>query len=159
MTRKDAESLQLPLSRAQYDALVDLLYLADWMLHSNDVAPAPETAHYRALVEYILAQASDSGAGGLVDHVDGEPAPSLVVENRMQPFIEAYDEQSMWDELAMGLGRRDAERSLGRDALRKMPANQRVEALLKHEERWENEFHQHGLDRIVIADSDSGKGA
>jgi hypothetical protein len=151
--------MQVSLSRQQYSALVDLLYLADWILHSNDVTSTPKTAHYKALVGYLLTKAQEMGAGELVDLVDGEPAPSRVVEDRMQPLIEAYDEQSMWDELAMALGRRDAERSLGREALRKMPANQKVEALLKHEEHWENEFHQHGLERIVVADPARGNGA
>lgn len=151
--------MQLSISRKQYSALVDLLYLADWLLHSNDVTRTPATAHYKELVEVILGHAKEIGAAELVDQVDGEPAPSRLVEDRMQPFIEAYDEQSMWDELAMALGRRDAERSLGQEALRSMPASKKVEVLLQHEERWENEFHHHGLERIVVADPGRDSGA
>jgi hypothetical protein len=144
--------MQLSISREQYAALVDLLYLADWMLHAHEVEDTPNTAPYRAIIRSILAHAGEMQAHELVDRIDGEPVPSRVVEDRMQPFIEAYDDQTMWDELSFALGRRDAERALGEDALREMPANERVEALLKHEEFWENEFHRHGLERIGVSD-------
>ena len=144
--------MQLSINREQYAALVDLLYLADWMLHAHEIEDTPETAPYRAIIRSILAHAREMQAQELADRIEGEPVPSRVVEDRMQPIIEAYDGRTMWDELSFALGRRDAERSLGRDALQEMPANQRVEALLKHEESWENEFHQHGLERIVVAE-------
>lgn len=155
MSKKKFESLQLTIDREQYEALVGLLYLGDWVLHAHEVADTSQTAPEQAVMRSILAHAKAMGAAELVDDIDGEPAPSRVVEDRMQPHIDAYDVQTMWDELVLALGQRDAERSLGLEALQTMPAPRRVESLLKHEEFWASEFEQHGLERIVVAGSGS----
>lgn len=156
MPKKTVESLQLSISREQYEALVQLLYLGDWVLHAHEVPDTRESGPHQEVMRSILSHAGELGARKLVDDTDGEPAPSRFLEDQMHPHIQAYDTQTMWEELIMALGERDAGRSLGPEALNGMPATQRVEALLKHEETWANEFEQHGLERIHIAGTSAG---
>jgi hypothetical protein len=157
--KNKAESVQLTLSREQYEALVGLLYLGDWVLHSHEVPDPQSTAPEQAVIQSILARAREVGFADLVEERDGEIGPSRVLEDRMSPYINAYDALTMWDELVMALAQRDAERAVGLKALEKMTPVQRAETFMKHEEFWAEEFEQHGLERLVVADPGPRNGA
>lgn len=153
------ESVQLTISREQYEALVGLLYLGDWVLHAHEVPSSRATEPEQAVIQSILARAGELGLAKLVESVEGSLAPSRAVEDRMQAHVDAYDMMTMWEELVMALGQRDAERAVGKTALQKMSPNQRAETLMKHEAFWAEEFEQHGLARLVVADPGPRNGA
>jgi hypothetical protein len=152
--KNKTESLQLTLSRKQFETLVGMLYLGDWVLHAHEVPGSRGDTPEQELMRSVLTLAKDMGFVELVFEGNGEFGPSRLLEDRMQPCIDAYDAQTMWDELVLALGQRDAERSVGLEALEKLPPNQRAETLIKHEEFWAEEFEQHGLERLAVADPD-----
>jgi hypothetical protein len=154
--KNKTESLQLTLSREQFETLVGLLYLGDWVLHAHEVPGSGDDTPEHELMRSVMTLAKGMGFVELVFEDETAIGPSRLVEDRMQPHIDAYDAQTMWDELVLALGQRDAERSVGLEALQNMSPNQRAETLIKHEEFWAEEFEQHGLERLVVADRGNG---
>jgi hypothetical protein len=147
--------MKISITKKQYGALVDLVYLADWILHAHDVDDRAETQQYRELTQVLLSKAKEAQAEDLVESFKDRLYPSRIVEERMQAVIDTYDETSMWEELISALALRDARHAVGEKVLHHLPGEERLEVLCKHEEPWAKEFEENGVSRLVVSERSS----
>ena len=68
----------------------------------------------------------------------------------VRPFIEEFEENTFWDELADRLADRDMLRKIGEKKLLSMTREQRFEAHFDFEGRYQQEFEKHGIGRLEI---------
>ncbi|WP_346354826.1 hypothetical protein [Azotosporobacter soli] len=146
--------MKIHFTKKEYQTLLDILYMTDWVLHAHQEEAAVESAHYRELMQKILAEAQ---AAGLEDLVDYKESAQTYVLNRN--FMErssaaqqmaAFENATFWEELVERLARRDFLTEYGKEEALKMPLTERIEKegpFLKH---YDGEFGLNGLKNLYI---------
>lgn len=151
--RKERE-MKVNITKKEYKVLVDMLEIADWVLRSYRLEDDPETAEYQALGQKFLALAKDMGARNLVDFdaETGRYYASAVHEekSRMMEFIDEYNNDVFWDELAERLALRDLVRAEGEERIRAMNFDERSEKIETLRGAYLDEFHANGITRLGL---------
>ena len=60
--------MKIDLTRRDYQSLLTVIEIADWILHAYSGDEQPESAPIRALEQKVLALADDFGCGELVEY-------------------------------------------------------------------------------------------
>lgn len=147
--------IELKLTKRQYKALLDLVYLGDWMVNGIRVEPL---APYDDAAQQVYALAEKAGCGDQAGY-DPDLKKHIVFDEaepgtRLAEFKAAYDEETFWQELVARLSDRDLEREHGADALAKMDKDELIKAQYAAEERWDREFRERGIDRLELSAAD-----
>lgn len=144
--------MQIEFTQREYKALLEMIYLADWMLHAHAEDTADDAC--TALGQKILARAREFGCGERVEFSIALQKYSLSsrfeLSQRIQGAIEAYDGATFWAELVDRLSERDLLRAVGADRLAAMAPTERLRAYHDAECPYAEEFETHGLDRLKI---------
>ena len=136
--------MNIELTKEQYRMLQLLAYLGDHMLTFFTDEESPEL---RDLIYHLNSHAEEAGAEDLVreDAEDGLHNFSESMEVFAAQFIETYDENMFWNELAERLTARDVERL------------EKVGELPEEEDFYVNlltmyldEFVNNGVDNLVL---------
>lgn len=134
------KTMDIALTPKQYRALVNLVYLGEWMANSGR-GPADVIQEYQDVSELLYARAKDAG---LEAYVEKEMEPVL------EPHIEEYDEENFWDKLEYRLSARDLERQFGREAISKMSPEEFFKNLEAHQNRYAEAFEKNGLSNLLL---------
>ncbi|MBL8024174.1 MAG: hypothetical protein JNK54_07855 [Elusimicrobia bacterium] len=144
--------IQMEFTEEEYRKLCEVVYVADWVATSLK-ADAHETSPYHSLDQKILGRAAAARCGDLVDY-DSElktffPSPEL--DEKCEPVIREFESDLFWEELTNRMAERDIKQ--GGECLSEGDANleKRFDALDKKEEYYNQEFSQHGIERLTIA--------
>lgn len=144
--------MKINFTKREYKVLLEMLYLADWMLHAHEVGPKQDA--YHDLEQKILGLAGEFGCEDLVEYSEKLNVyfPSKEVEDSdtVQNCIEEYDEETFWDELVSRLAERDVLRKHTKEELSRMTGDDRIMLFWKAEEFYNDEFEVNGLKRVKI---------
>ena len=136
----------------QFKTLLRLIYLGRWMLtaHSNKPDKVIDS-----LASHIYSFAKSAGVDNLVEleREDGLIYPTREFEDRMTEPIRDYDNETFWEELIDRLASRDFLAKYGEQAIQKMSMEERFTNFQEFEDRYGEEFEDHGIERIAISDS------
>lgn len=143
--------MEIRLTAAQYQTLIKLVYLGQWMIEGSREEEA-NLKDYDALASYIYSYAPLFGFKNLVDfdEAEGEYYPSDEFDDLMEEIIARYEESSFWDQLVVRLAERDLLREYGENGIKKMEWKEIEEkrgALIK---KYLREIEEHGLDNLII---------
>ena len=69
-----------------------------------------------------------------------------------RPFIDEFEDETFWTELTDRLADRDMLRILGDKKILKMTPEERFMTHHDFEEKYEEEFEEHGIERLEIRD-------
>ncbi len=144
--------MKINFTKKEYKALLTVLYISDWVMHSHDTELDPETQKYKDLEQKILSFAKDFGMDDCVerDAKLGGFFHTRNFEDEVMKFIERYDDNSFWDELADRLADRDFLRKYGEEAILKMTPEERFQKYCDFEDKYNEEFEENGLENIRI---------
>ncbi len=145
--------MKLELTEKECLLLLDMLYIAEWIMNSYVSHDRPETEKYRRLEQKILSYGDEMGCKGVVDYdekLGGYFPTRELEEGSAMDFIDEYDEYTFWEELISHLAERDFLHREGLERIRKMSREQRIKKLLGLEEKYHKEFGAHGVDRLVL---------
>lgn len=150
--------MNLELTSAEYRLLLDIVSIADWIMHAHDEDEREDTAAHRELFQKIYAQAQDAGCEDLVAY-DEElggyfETDQFEDESPVMELIEEYDEDNFWDELASRMAQRDAVREVGEERLRSMSGTQRAKLIAGIEAEWNAELDEFGLERLEVMEQE-----
>lgn len=144
--------MQIELTKKQYEQLLKLVYLGNWMANAHR-AGSEEIKDFSILESYIFSYAKGVG---LEKYVDDEPIggmkyfPTADFEELVDGLKDEYDEDTFWDELSDRLGERDFFRKYGEEKIKKMSRDERFYKLYECIDEYGDEFFKHGLERIEI---------
>ena len=146
--------MKINITKREYLLLLDLLYLSNWVMNACHVGERPDTVEYRELHQKFLSYAKEFGQQDLVEY-DKRYGKSYYTklyedESKSHNFIDEYENEVFWDELVDRLVKRDVLREHGEEALRKMDFREILQASESHEIRYNEEFENHGIQRLVI---------
>src|SRR4030042_4037636 len=145
--------MEIVLSKDEYKNLIEMLYIADWVMNANNVDPDPSTIKYTTLEQKLFSLAKDFDHNELVDYETkfGEFFPSRTVEEGItEKYIEEYDNETFWNELIDRLVDRDMIRNNKGEDLNKMTIEERLEKEDPLRTKYETEFEENGIENLLI---------
>jgi hypothetical protein len=145
--------MKINFTKREYQTLVEMLLVADWIIRSHEEQPQPETQPYDALRKKVLSHYKETGMAGdfRYDAEDDEYFESAEYEARAPHarFLGEYDERMFWSLLADRLAARD----LAADAAATGTVFSDQERFVRHFEivaGYEQEFAENDLDNLRL---------
>jgi hypothetical protein len=143
--------MKINFTKSEFRALLDLIYLGDWVLTAHDVEPDTKKSRHQEIVQKIYSYAKDFGFDNLIKHDHGRDSYSETLEfeeGDVREFLNDFEENNFWESLISNLAERDFHKEIGPDGLRKLSIEENFEIIGKHEENWADEFSKHGLENL-----------
>lgn len=146
--------MKIDFTKQEYRLLLDVVFIADWVLTSHDVEEPSDDDPYQMLFQKIYSYAAEMGFEHLV-----EAAPEL---NRYYPTkeyedinevferIEDYDAMNFWEELIERLTDRDVYREVPEEERDGMDEQEFWKRASPYEQKYATEFEKHGIERLLI---------
>ena len=146
--------MKINITKKEYETLLDILGIADWVLHAHHVKERSDMGKYKELEQKIFSYAKDMGFEELVSYEDllkgYYPTRKFEETTPGMDFIREFEDDSFWDELVHRLVDRDMLRLVGEERLSSMPVKERFEMEDPVEKRYGEEFYKNGLDNLTF---------
>jgi hypothetical protein len=142
--------MQIILTKEQYEKLMELVYLGNWVV--NSYRADDRLDEFDRMAEHVLSFAPSSGYQDRVefDEFEGRYFPSRKFDEELQQYIDEYDDDVFWNTLIERLAERDLIRAHGEETVNRMEwdeYNQKIEPLLK---KYEKEIDDNGVENLEI---------
>ena len=148
--------MEIDLSKDEYKSLIEMMYIADWVMNAHKTEKDPSIEQYAQLEQKIYSLADQMGHHNLIEY-DEELAEyfptSLLDEGPAMQYVDEYDNDTFWDELIERLIERDLFREVGEVKLRKMTIEERLRAEDPLREKYDTEFEENGIENIELRGS------
>ena len=132
--------MKIDITREEYRDLLDLLYMANWVLHAHKTEEDPRTRPYDKLMQKIYSSARAA-------------TREFEDTSKAEEFIDEFVDDSFWDELVYRLSERDAAHRVGGYAqFRLLSPEDRTALETPARERYSEEFNNNGIDHLMIAE-------
>jgi hypothetical protein len=144
--------MELNFTKKQIEFMIYSLYLGSWV-SCRDNEESQLTKEMEALEQYVLGFAYGMKWFDWIDY-DRSSGAYIIKPDRedelLSNVIDAYNEETFWEELKSRLAMRDILSSMSEAEFdRKSPA-EAFKLRLKEEERYEKEFKEKGVDRLFL---------
>jgi len=87
--------MKIHFKKSEYKLLLDVIYIADWVINSREIEDNPETKPYKDLEQKILSFAKDYGFENLVNYDNNFeeflPTKEFEEDPTVNDFIDKYD--------------------------------------------------------------------
>ena len=146
--------MNISFTNDEYTTLLEVLYLADWILNAYDTERSPSKSSYFDLEQKILSLSDKFEQKELVEFDDkyNEYIPSKIIEDGpVLDFIESYNEESFWEELIDRLSRRDLLKNYTESEVQEMEESVVLSEIEKYADVYAKEFEANGLMNIEIS--------
>src|SRR5664280_612666 len=144
--------MKINFTKSEYQILLDVIYMADWILHAHDTEDRSDTKEYSDLFQKLMSYAKDISCEDLVnfDEQQKNYAESFIFEEESPApeYIDEFENESFWSELLSRLARQDALIELKVNNPDDVDTETLYTEIFKAEEKWSKEFETYGLDRI-----------
>jgi len=147
--------MKLELSIEQYEALLKLVFMGDWIMGFNDYENLnPGENRMSEVAQLIYSQAEQYGLGHVITHDQNTNLLTLTREfeedSGIADMMEYYEEETFWEELIHRLAHRDFHRHYGESAIAQMAIEERIEKETPFFEKYANEFNENGIENLKI---------
>jgi hypothetical protein len=146
--------MKINFTKKEYQALVEILLIADWVIRSNETEPREETKPYNELRKKVLCFHKEMGMEHQLrydpKHDEYYETSEYEEGSDHMRFIEGYDEESFWPTLAGKLAARDlAAKDVLTPELKADEEKRRTE-LFQLITDYEQELVENGLDHLRL---------
>lgn len=151
--------MNLELSLEQYETLLKLVYMGDWVISTLQAKErveddADSDTRFAEVVRHIFNYADVAGLGSIVqiDQNNGEPylTREFEEESGLVDILEDYEDEVFWQSLIERLAHRDFIRHYGESAISEMAIEERIEKETPFHDKWANEFHERGIENLKV---------
>ncbi len=149
--------MNLELSLEQYETLLKLVYMGDWVISTLQAQERAEDdsdndSRFAEVVRHVFNQAESIGLGNIVqiDQNNGEPylTREFEEESGLVDILEDYEDEVFWQALIERLAHRDFLRHFGESSISEMAIEERIEKETPFHDKWANEFHENGIENL-----------
>ena len=151
---KSSNNMKIEFTKKQFEELLKVAYLGNWMANAihNGTQEDPQYENIDGIEDYIFSFAKEFGFENYVDYEDKYKKyfPTNEFDELVQKFIEDYDEDCFWEELFYRIYDRDFERAYSDEEISKMEMKERFKKEEPFRKKWDNEFNEHGIERLEI---------
>lgn len=143
------------MTKNEYGHLLDLLYIADWILSSNKIEDDPKTKKYVDIFQRIYSHAKDFGFENLVDYDEDIEEyfqdNDFLKRHSLHEIIDEYDDETFWQILINRLIDKDMPKHFDDNKqLSEADIESQLELEYQIREKYENELSKNGLNNIKI---------
>lgn len=154
--------MKINFTKKEYRDLIDLIEIADWILHAQKARQPKGTLNYVDLRRKILSFAKEMGCENLVyyDKQRDEYYETKEYEETSGclEYIEEYEDEAFWGVLSSRLAMRDLTEQEGEETLKQMPIADLADRRLTLESWYDKEFRENGVDNVrVVSDKPRAK--
>ena len=140
--------MKINLTKKEYQTLVEVLLVADWVITGHEEEEREATKPYNELRKKVLSHHKEMGMAEAFEyspeHDDYFETAAYEEQAPHMRFIEEYDEQVFWIDLASRLAHRDLA------AGETLSAKELTKKLVELIARYEEEFAENGLANIQL---------
>jgi len=151
--------MKINFTKKEYRLLLDVIFMADWILHAHDTEPRSDTKEYSELIQRLMSYAKDMDCEDLVEfnkHSEKYlPSFEFDEDSNAHQFIDEFVNDTFWTELISRLAERDALTEHKVNSLQEIETEARFKALANAEDKWDEEFEKFSLDRISVEKAQS----
>ena len=145
--------MKINLTKKEYETLLDVLYIADWVTRAHEEQGSPAASKYKELEQKLFALAGEFGLDNSVEQ-NKETGNYYLTKAHLSSSdatanIESFENATFWEELLERLARRDFIRRYGEEAILKMPIEERFEKEMEFFEMYDKEFGENGLENFA----------
>jgi hypothetical protein len=146
--------MKINITKNEYRSLIDMIYIADWVLTSYKSEAGPEIKKYQDVIQKFYGLAKDMGMDNLIKFEREMNAYCETMEfedtSECHQFIDEYDNDAFWERLIEQLTTRDLEDEMGgKKAMDKDP-DKYFERYAAVEMKYMSEFEENGLENLTI---------
>ncbi|BCS95915.1 hypothetical protein DSLASN_15470 [Desulfoluna limicola] len=145
----------LNISKEEYRLLVEMVQVADYVMHSHELEESDATADYREFRKKIFSHHKKMGLEKLFTfsekHNDYIETEESLTDSRHMAILDNFVENEFWAQLSQRLAMRDLfEEEEDEEAIKQMGSEVLMEKLGEMSVKYNEEFEAHGLERIGI---------
>ena len=149
--------MKIETTKEEFRDLLDLLYMANWVLNAHKTEEDPRTKPYDKVIQKIDSFARAAGFGRLIEYDPHDrryyPTQEFEDTTKAAGFVDEFVDDSFWDELVYRLSERDAAHRVGGfEQFRLLGLEDRTALETPFRERYSEEFNNNGIDHLVIAE-------
>lgn len=146
--------MKINITKKQYWDLMRGMYMADWMANAICEGDMKEDDGIKEARNYIFSFAKEFGYEDFAEYSEDMGAYYATIDMDDEPttrgLIERFEKHSAWDELIAWLGERDFFRKYTQEEIEKMTQEEYFMKRMDCDIVWEQEFEEHGIDRMEI---------
>lgn len=145
--------MKINFTKNEYHLLVEMLTIADWVMHASCVDNEVTHKKHRELRDKIFSFYKEFDAENLIDtglEKDVYYETDTLLDNVHDSYIAPYKDGMLLDELSYRLAQRDVFCEVGPEAYGEMEKMERFSKILNAQESYVNEFAKHGLENVII---------
>jgi len=147
--------MKVNITKREYRDLLDILYIADWVLNAHKTSDDPRTERYGKLKQKLYSRAKEMGFDNLVEYapeLEGYfPTKEFEEAIEIAGFIDEFENATFWVELIYRLADRDlARQEGGMENVAKLSTMERIEKSSRLEGHYATEFEANGLSNLKI---------
>ena len=148
--------MQIDFSKEEYSTFLEILEIAHWILCAHRTGEPEDRKRYQDFEQKIFSCAEALGVEDLImydeeleryfptrEHDENSPA---------RTFIDEFENETFWSELIEKLAERDMHQKLDDKKILEMTPEERCKAYYDFEKKYEEEFEEHGIERLEIRD-------
>ena len=142
--------MDIKFTKDQYEKLLHLAYLGDWMVNAYRTNDFIE--EYNREAEHVYSQAPVFGFKDLIDfdEAEGRTYPSAKLEEALEDIVEDYEDWAFWDLLILKLAERDLVREYGQATVDQMTDAELEEKRAPYVKKYEKEIEANGIENLEI---------
>lgn len=144
--------MKLDMTKEEYRALLEMLYISDWVLNTFG-SLEEENKRHKALQQKLLSLHKEIQAEDLLKEFESDAFDEYMHENH----IGKYNQNMFWETLIDQLSYRDLAREIGIEAFNQLDPIERIERLEGFRESYAKEFEKHQLEYVRIDSSNQIK--
>lgn len=152
--KKKEKNMKINVTKKEYQTLLDMLYLSDWILHAHSEEKNEETKSYKEFEQKILSLANEFGMENAVEYNEKSGEYFLnkefIQNNSVRKHVENFENATFWEELIERLARRDFINKYGENAIMQMPISERFEKEILFHKAYHKEFGDNGLENVKV---------
>jgi len=148
--------MEIKLTKEQYENLLKLVYLGNWMVNAirSGAEGDEQIEKYNEIEQYIFSFAKEAGLEEYIEFDEKYnrffPTADFEEDPEIEKYLQDYNDEIFWQELADKLGTRDFIREYGKEAIDKMDQEERFIKLQEFIIKYEEEFEENGIENLEI---------
>ncbi len=146
--------MKINFTKAEYKALIELLYMGDWMANAFTISSDDEPKEYTGLIQKIYSFAKQMGYEEDIEYAKKYnqyfPTQKFELDSNVTKHIDNYENESFWTGLIDRLSERDVCKNHHVKSKFYLSTDIRFEALCESESIWGKEFSEYGLERLTV---------
>jgi hypothetical protein len=150
--------MNINISKEEYRVLLDMLSVADWVIHAYAVKKEDYHHEHEVLKNKLLSYSKEMGADDLIEsseEVSGFFETTDYETFILNTYIQPYENELFWDELIERLAERDLIKSVGKEQYTKMEILERMKQIDEMKKPYESEFESRGIENLKVNNSNS----